>query len=277
MDEDNTIRSNSFMNDSDEIHGAYAPPRYDDHYLDRLYDGISRDRFETPFPSGVNTPAVLSRNNSNDNLAALSVMDSRRISGVVSPPRVPSTSPGRWPTNRYRISTPTLPSPPMAGAFSNDELTARLNSHGTGDYFSSRPRRFARGGSGPSSGTHSPEDLNGGNEELDFNKLSKVPSYTTAVRQGTKNLESTSSLPQYDNGNSSALKSTSNSPRNSPPRSYAMPVMSTERVGQEGSRSRLWGRRFTTNDTESVDTSYSDAGGHLDVDRGVRVLQSRGR
>lgn len=276
MDEDNTIRGNGFMNDSDEIHGTYAPPRYDDHYLDRLYDDISRDRFETPFHSGANTPAVLSRNNSNDNLAALSMMDSGRISGVVSPLRISSTSPGRWPANRYRISTPTL-SPPMAGTFSNDELTARLNSHDTGDYFSSRPGRFARGGSGPSSRTHSPENLHGGNEELDFNKLSKVPSYTTAVRQGTKNLESISSLPQYDNGSSSAPKSTSNSPRNSPPALYIMPVMSTDRGGQEGSRSRLWGRRFTTSDTDSVDTSYSNAGGHLDVDRRVRVLQSRGR
>lgn len=272
MDEDNTIRGNG---SSDEIHGAYAPPRYDDHYLDRLYDGISRDRFETPLPSGANTPAVLSRNNSHENLAVLSITDPARVSGAVSPLRIPDTSPSRWPTNRYRISTSVPLAPPTAGTFSNDELAARLNSHEMDDNLLSRPGRFTR--SGPSTRAHSPEDLHGEDENLDFNKLSKVPSYTTAVRQGTKNLESTSGLPQYENGSRSAPESTSNSPRHSPPAPYTMPVMNTGRDGHEGSRSRLWGRRLTTSDTHNVDASSTNSEGHLDVDRRVRMLQLRGR
>lgn len=272
MDEDNTIRGSG---SSDEIHGAYAPPRYDDHYLDRLYDGISRDRFETPLPSGSNTPAMLSRNNSHDNLRALSMADFGRISGVVGLPRIPSTNPGSWSANRHRISTPTLSSSPMAGTFSDDELAARLNSHG--DYFSNRPGSVARGGSGSGSRTHSPEDLRSGDEDLDVNKLSKVPSYTTAVRQGTKNLESTSSLPLYENGSRSAPESTSNSTGHSPPTSYTMPVMSTGRGDHEGNRSRLWGRRITTSDTHNVDTIYANAEGRFEVDRRVRMLQLRGR
>lgn len=268
MDEDNTIRSNSSMNDSNEIHGAYAPPRYDDHYLDRLYDGISHDRFETPLPSGVNTPVALSRNNSHENLAS-PMTDPARISGAASPLRIPDAGSGRWSANRSRITTPALSLP---GTFSNDELAARLSSYGASEYFSSRPGRFTRSESGPSSRTHSPEDLRSEDEKLDINRLSKVPSYTTAVRQGTKNLESTSSLPQYENGSRSAPGSTSNSPRHSPPTSYTMPVIHTGRGGHEGSRSRLWGRRFTANDTHNVNTE-----GHIDVDRRVRVLQLRGR
>lgn len=274
MDEDNTIRGNGSMGGSVEIYGANAPPRYDDHYLDRLYDGVSRDRFETPLPSGANTPAVLSRNNSHENLAALSIMDSGRISGAVSPPRIPDASPGRWPGNRYRIDTSVPPSPPAVGTFSNDELAARLDSHGVGDYFSNRPGRSARSESGYSTRTHSPEDLHGRDEDLGVNRLSKVPSYTTAVRQGTKNLESTSGLPQYEGGSRSAPESTSDIPRHSPPTPYVMPVMNTGRGGHEGSRSRLWGRRLTTSDTHNVDASSE---GHLDVDRRVRVLQLRGR
>lgn len=274
MDEDNTIRGSG---SSDEIHGAYAPPRYDDHYLDHLYDGISRDRFETPLPSGSNTPATLSRSNSHDNLGALSMTDSGRISDAAGLPRIPSNNPGSRSTNRHRISTPALSSPPMAGTFSNDELAARLNSHGVGDYFSNRPGGVARGRSGPGSRTHSPEGLYGRDGELDVNKLSKVPSYTTAVRQGTKNLESTSSLPQYENGSRSAPESTSNSTGHSPPMSYTMPVMSTGRGGHEGNRSRLWGRRVTTSDTHNVDTIYANAEGRSEIDRRVRMLQLRGR
>lgn len=266
MDEDNTIRGSG---SNDEIHGAYAPPRYDDHYLDRLYDGISRDRFETPLPSGSNTPATLSRNNSHDNLGVLSRTDSGGISSVVGLPRIQSTNPGSRSANRHSISTPALSSPPMAGTFSNDELAARLNS----DYFPNRPGSVARGRSGPSPRTHSPEDLHDMDGELDVNKLSKVPSYTTAVRQGTKNLESTSSLPQYENGSRSAPVSTPNSTGHSPPTSYGMPLMSTGRGGHEGNRSRLWGRRIATSDTHNVDTIYANAEGRLEADRRVRMLQ----
>lgn len=273
MDEDNTIRGSASMNDSSEIHGSYAPPRYDDHYLDRLYDGISHDRFETPLPSGVNTPVVLSRNNSHENLATLSVMDSGRISGTASPLRIPDASSGRWSANRSRTGTPAFSSPPTVGAFSDDELAARLDSHG--DYFSSRTGRSTRSGSGPSTRTHSPEDPRGEDENLDVNELSKVPSYTTAVRQGTKNLGSTSSLPQYEDGSRSAPGSTSNSP----PTSYTMPVMNTGRGGHEGGRSRLWGRSFTTSDVNSTDSgSGSSVTGHLaEAERRIRQLQLRGR
>lgn len=275
MDEDNTIHGGASMGDSDEIHGAYAPPRYDDHYLDRLYDGLSHDRFETPLPSGANTPVVLSRNNSHENLTGLLMMDSGRISGAASPLRIPDASSGRWSANRSRASTPAL-SPPTTSGFSDDELSARLNNHS--DYFSTRSGRSARSGSGPSTRTHSPDDLRGEDENLDVNELSKVPSYTTAVRQGTKNLGSTSSLPLYDNGSRSAPESTSVSPRHSPPTSYTMPIMNTGRGGHEGGRSRLWGRSLTTPEVHNVETGSGASGGHLaEVERRIRLLQLRGR
>lgn len=47
-----------------------APPCYNDHYLDALYSHFPTDTFESPFASGANTPLVLSRNNSVENLAA---------------------------------------------------------------------------------------------------------------------------------------------------------------------------------------------------------------
>lgn len=277
MDEDNVIHVSSCRNDSDEIHGSYAPPRYDDHYLDRLYEGISHDRFETPLPSGANTPAVLSRNNSHESLTAQPVLDSGRISGTASPLRIPDASSGRWSANRASI--PASSSPPTAGTFSDDELIARLDGH-QGDYFSSRPGRTAAT-SGPSTRTHSPEDLRGEDEGLDVNELSKVPSYSTAMRQGTKNLGSTSSLPQYEGGSRSAPESTTATPRHSPPTAYTMPVMSTGRGGHEGVRSRLWGRTFTTSDTHSTDTGAGGAGGHstgpADTERRIKLLQLRGR
>lgn len=292
MAEDNVIHDNSSMEDSEDIHGAYAPPRYDDHYLDRLYEGIPHDRFETPLPSGANTPAVLSRSNSHENLGALSMMDSGRISGTASPLRIPDAGSGRWSVNRSRVTTPGFSSPPtVAGGFSDAELVARLSGHHqSGDYFSSRTGRSTT--SGPSTRSHSPEDHSRGEEEeLDLNELSKVPSYTTAVRQGIRNLSTRSNLPQYEDGTRSNPESTTNTPRHSPPTSYTMPVVNTGRGGHEGRGSRLWGRSLTANDVHNtVETNVGHGHGHgftgglsgisaglADAERRIRLLQLRGR
>ena len=219
MGEDNVVHGVT-SSEGLVLHQNQAPPRYGDHCLDRLYQGLPLDHYETPMhtplSSRPNSPN-LSRQNSSENLVTYSGGDPGR-SGSYTPPRVPG--------HRNTSSTsPSLLSPASPSRTMAEEVAARLSQCGNEDYFS-RPvesiGHIARH-SGPSTGAHSPDELREGG--VDLGALSKVPSYSTAIRSGTRNLSSASNLPTYHNGFYSAPTSLTTSPRGSPPSPPLMPIM----------------------------------------------------
>ncbi|KAL7273571.1 hypothetical protein RUND412_003556 [Rhizina undulata] len=280
MDDDNVIHGNS--SSSDSIHDTYAPPRYDDHYLDRLYEDIPHDHFETPLPSGANTPMLLSRNNSSENLAMLSL--DGRTSGHATPLRIPDANSGRWSANMSRVATPAISSPPRGGAgFTDDELMTTL---ANGDYFSRNGGAASvHSRSGPSTRAHSPEGSHHDDEALHLSVLSKVPSYSTAVRTGIRNLDTSNSLPKYEESDvTPPSQSAPVTPRHSPTISHALPVDPRARATR---RSNTLGGMSTTSipsievgDRRSTDLSgpsHRSSDGLFDFERRIRLLQLRSR
>jgi len=219
MGEDNIVHETT-SSEGLVLDQSQAPPRYGDHCLDRLYQGLPQDHYETPehtpLPSGPNSPN-LSRQNSSENLVAYSGGGLGR-SGSYTPPRLPN--------HRNTGSTsPSSPPPASPSRTIAEEVAARLSQRNSGDYFS-RPaesiRHTARQ-SGPSTRVHSPDELL--DDEVDLGALSKVPSYSTAIRSGTRYLSSASNLPTYDDGFCSPPASLTASPRGSPPSPSLMPIM----------------------------------------------------
>ncbi|RPA96687.1 hypothetical protein L873DRAFT_1693575 [Choiromyces venosus 120613-1] len=269
MGEDNIIHGASSSEDL-TLHQVQAPPRYDDHYLDRLYQGLPQDHYETPMhtplPSRPNSPN-LSRQNSSENLAAYPGSDSGR-SGSSTPLRIPGH-------RSAGSSSAPLVSPPSPSRAMAEEVAARLSQRDSEDYFSRRAESSGHTPhhSGPSTRAHSPDELH--EDELDLGVLSKVPSYSTAVRSGTRNLSSASNLPTYEDGFRSASASLANSPRNSPPSSSMIPAMQSGRDGSDRQRSRgVLGRHHTGGATDS------SSGGHSlisEAERRLRGFQLRGR
>lgn len=201
------ISPNYLMDDSNRIPGdlavstdaldglANAPPRYDEHYLDRLYEGVPHSSFDTPVPSGSNTPATLSRTSSMENLALaiepLRLPDAGSHSWE-SPPPGNSSSPTTGPSTPTTSTAPPTTDEPHAGA--------------GGDYFSSCFHQPAP----------APAPAMPALPARVLQDLSRVPSYTTAVRSGTRNL---TDAPLYEEGASAALgmRSAPASPQNSSP------------------------------------------------------------
>lgn len=199
------ISPNYLMDDSNRIPGdvdvstdvldglASAPPRYDEHYLDRLYDGVPPTSFDTPLPSGANTPATLSSTNSVENLAL-----------VIEPLRLPDAGSRSWGNSPHgnSSSSTTQSSTPATAAADTDESHAGAG----GDYFSSCSASAPTPAPAPAMPTL-PARL--------LQDLSRVPSYTTAVRSGTRNL---TDVPLYEEGAAAALtvRSAPASPQNSP-------------------------------------------------------------
>jgi len=172
MDDTNRIPLDTIETDMDAL--AIAPPRYDEHYLDRLYEDVRHDSFDTPFPSGANTPIPLSRNLSSDNLGSL-------LSGYVEPIRLPDASSQRW-----TVGNNSERGPPSDA----DNST-------------------------PQTRSPSPPPL----PTLPMEDLSRVPSYTTAVRTGTKNLCNAATLPLYeacDGARATGVRSAPTGHQNSP-------------------------------------------------------------
>lgn len=201
------------------LHQSQAPPPYGNHYLDRLYQGLPQDYetpVHTPLPSGPNSPN-LSRQNSSENLATYSGGGLGR-SGSYTPPRAPNHI-------NTGSTSPSLPLPGSPSRTMAEEVAARLSQRAGGDYFS-RPAESVGHivrHSGPSTRAHSPDEPT--EDEVDMSALSKVPSYSTAIRSGTRYLSSSSNPPTYPGGPSSAPASLTTSPQGSPPSPSLMPIM----------------------------------------------------
>lgn len=182
---------------------ANAPPRYDQHSLDRLYDGLPMRQFDTPIHSGANTPQNLSRNNSSENLAALQ----------------PSTTTSSTTSSSGGSPTPVSGSSTSPSSSSSNLPQQQPALHLLPDESSGRWRIQAASFRNHHPLTPPAED--------DLVRLCKVPSYATAVKSSTRNLTdpSWSGLPEYEESSSSSSSSSTyqvaRSP--SPPRRAFLP------------------------------------------------------
>jgi hypothetical protein len=225
MDETNRIPGHAIADEEDEL--INAPPSYDVHYLDRLYENLPHDNFETPIPSGSNTPMMQSRNNSAEDLSLPSESGPSTV-------RFPDANSRHWLSLSSNGSTPVA----TPGAVSVPTPSATDDS--THGYFGT-----VNGGppSNPSTTPQSPSPNNSHtpsrapspmlSAEVDITSLSRVPSYTTAVRAGTRNLSDPTTLPQYE----ADIRSAPTSPQNSPPNSvhgFSNRMMAVQRNSTAG-------------------------------------------
>lgn len=202
MDASNSIPTSADTpvdDDGTDLTLTTAPPRYDLHSLDRLYDGIPLRDFDTPAASAVNTPRILSRANSFENIqehmAALhptstsssgshpepSPTQSGHASGLTSPPEL---STGQSP----RSSQSSLVAP---GAIMNLPEANSARWRGLPSVISGLHGMHLQ------NGTRTPPTPPA---EEQLRTLCKVPSYSTAMRVGVRNLPDPNweGLPIYD-------------------------------------------------------------------------------
>ncbi|KAK9456673.1 hypothetical protein V1511DRAFT_219230 [Dipodascopsis uninucleata] len=203
------------FNDND----TNAPPCYDDHIYDRLWEDIPTSGLNTPSASGANTPRIRSRRNSGENADALgfTALDSQRaqlhagLSALALSQA--NNSDSYFPSRTPGSSTPLGVMTPITN-FNEDGtvgfigLDQATNSH------------HSRGAS-PMGSPRVPITDDGA-LELDFSSLSKVPSYSTAIRTPVSE-DMVAWLPTYDSevhsGPSSARSSGPPSRASSPPAS----------------------------------------------------------
>ncbi|KAL1959150.1 hypothetical protein VTO42DRAFT_2655 [Malbranchea cinnamomea] len=175
-----------------------APPVYGEHQFDQLYSEVDPSGYHTPLPlSGLNTPlGSHSRNASMENVAAVlesqdlsaSVLQSRlhslqlnSSSTPASPSLAPSESAVHTPGSRRSIAEGEPSSPPAM-------ILPGSSGFATPDNFSRRPseeENMPSGGVTPYPQYSEVEDL------------SRVPSYTTAVRSVHRTQYDTD-LPDYE-------------------------------------------------------------------------------
>ncbi|TGO62409.1 hypothetical protein BOTNAR_0114g00080 [Botryotinia narcissicola] len=192
---------------------AHAPPLYGEHVLDQLYADMDQSGLMTPMPqSGMNTPFYAqSRAGSSENLSASP--ESHHPAGAV-PPAALSSRLQNLNTNLNSGRNSFLRRYGGSGSGGN---TPHHNDDHQGGYFDShhvhsassataRSNPLSRRGSfnddhhpdatstTMSSGYHTPE-------HLDYNEmgdLTKVPSYTTALKTPVRGMIYTEALPNYE-------------------------------------------------------------------------------
>ena len=177
---------------------SHAPPLYGEHILDQLYAGMDQPGLITPAPqSGMNTPFYNhSQTGSSENIA--SVNGSLDPNGVITPAALSSrlqnldiTSRNGGFSRMQQVlhsggNTPHLEAglsdSPHPAAYSNilSRRTSEEEEHNSGV-------------SNLTSGRHTPEHI----DFSELGDLSKVPSYSTAVRAPIPSTTSPAALPDY--------------------------------------------------------------------------------
>lgn len=183
----------------------HAPPLYGEHILDQLYADMDQSGLMTPAPqSGMNTPFYSqSRRGSHEDLSS-SLSTAPHPNGAVPPAALSSRLQNLNATSRNN-SFRRLPG--GAGSGSN---TPHPPPHSDGEpgYFDQPPsgqhsnplsRRTSEeeqhnSMSNPTSGYHTPEHI----DYSELGDLSKVPSYTTALKAPIRSMSYTDALPNYD-------------------------------------------------------------------------------
>ncbi|EPE35187.1 E set [Glarea lozoyensis ATCC 20868] len=193
----------------------HAPPLYGEHVLDQLYADVDQSGFMTPAPqSGMNTPFFAqSRAGSTENLASLLTDTHAHPAGAVPPAALSSrlqnlnahsrnNSYLRRGAGSYSgANTPhshpnSLPHHEIDGYFPNGHSgnasghastpLSRRVSNEEDEHHSNRASNFT-------SGAHTPEHL----DYNDLGDLSKVPSYSTAVKTPARGMSYNENLPNY--------------------------------------------------------------------------------
>lgn len=177
-----------------EEYAQQAPPVYGEHLFDQLYSEVDPSGYRTPGPtSGPGTPfGSLSRNISAENLASMNALTDTDISASALHSRL------------ARLHAGWAPHPPSPGEQNDSRSDARLSVH---------PDYFTHSGSSSHTPT-SPTLSRRPSDELDHEHipsgmatpfhpqyaevetLSRVPSYSTAVRTTVKPRDA--DLPDYN-------------------------------------------------------------------------------
>ncbi|KAK1988071.1 arrestin [Colletotrichum cereale] len=168
-----------------------APPGYGEHVLDQLYEDVDMSGFQTPgVQSGFSSPFYAqSRAGSSENLASLAMMSGHGIAPAALSSRLQNVSldPTHRNTSFNSLNAITedvaAPTSVPTGASSQTHSTALTRQNSAEDH-----------PNGHSSGRASPEHL----DFTDMATLSKVPSYTTAVKTPLRRgAGSSDALPDY--------------------------------------------------------------------------------
>ena len=193
----------------------HAPPLYGEHILDQLYADVDQSGFMTPAPqSGMNTPFnALSRAGSHENLASTAVAHSTpHLTGAVPPAALSSrlqnlNSHSRNSSFRRRVPGGNSGgNTPHSHPHNDNESYFPTNANGnsgsvSGHASASLSRRVsneeedhANRTSNLTSGVHTPEHL----DYSELGDLTKVPSYSTAVKTPIRGMSYNENLPNYD-------------------------------------------------------------------------------
>ncbi|KXH59399.1 arrestin [Colletotrichum salicis] len=167
-----------------------APPGYGEHVLDQLYEDVDMSGFQTPaIQSGFSSPFYAqSRAGSSENLASLAMMNGHGVAPAALSHRLQNVS--LDPTNRntsfnsLNAITEDVAAPTSVPTGENSQSqSAALTRHNSAE---EHPNSH-------SSGRNSAEHL----DFPDMATLSKVPSYTTAVKTPLRRGPSSDALPDY--------------------------------------------------------------------------------
>lgn len=153
-----------------------APPNYHDHIYDRLWNDIPASAAGSPTHSGETSPYINSRRNSLDaDGLGMTSLDNQTRTQLAAGLRALESyqNNGR---NTAPSSGPTTPGIPINGGVEN--------------YFNARPAN--------STTPSSPIDTPGGGSDVDIEALSRVPSYSTAIRQDGGSVPNADLAPEYD-------------------------------------------------------------------------------
>lgn len=276
------ISPNHLMGDDNEIHSIVPtnhiqdltaiPPRYDEHVYDRLWDDLPHD-YNTPLPSGANTPAILSRNTSSDNLTTLGAQ--LQFSSL-SPPTVDYLMRSRRSRSSERPNTSSSSGTASLDHSSAEDLQGGLAGSGNISEnrarqvrFDSRGRRIgirSAGNTRPSS----PEQMNGHPIiPMDISELSRVPSYETAISSAP--LLAAVDMPGYDGEGWTGVTSPTDS--NSPPQS----IPQSRETSPPRSRVPRLAFALRSGHLHPSSADFSGRPHHGLTEMGLRILQARGR
>ncbi|EPS41456.1 hypothetical protein H072_4613 [Dactylellina haptotyla CBS 200.50] len=174
-----------------------APPRYEQHQLDELFDGVDLDMYL----SRTNSPILLSRSGSAENLQQLhssGLTPLSSLSGTSSPMFGHDTTSTSRSSN---VSSNSMSGPSLLTAHGHADLIARLqraHQRPAGSSGSLNALANSTSWTNPSSGRESPTPDSPADNlaslsssptaTVDMLTMCKVPSYSTAIKTPTRNL-----------------------------------------------------------------------------------------
>ncbi|KAF4629187.1 hypothetical protein G7Y89_g8957 [Cudoniella acicularis] len=204
------VKFNIALHNPDGHISEHAPPLYGEHVLDQLYADMDQTGYMTPAPqSGMNTPFYAqSRTGSSENLSSMD--GAVHPAGAVPPAALSSRLQN---LNAGSRNSSFLRRHPGSGSGTN---TPHSQPHHDGEpgYFGSHSHAQSHSGqtsnplsrrtseeeehrltaSNMTSGQHTPEHI----DFSELGDLTKVPSYSTAVKTPVRGMSYNDALPNYD-------------------------------------------------------------------------------